>query len=56
MTFESSHWELFCKKSVLKCDFAWKFEVFWIVQSRATLTELGALLKIFLFTRNIDVL
>ena len=43
LTFESSHQELFCKKSILRCAFAKEFEVFWIVQSRGTLTKLGAL-------------
>ena len=31
------------KKGGLRCGFAKKFEVLWIVQSRGTLTELGAL-------------
>ena len=39
----SSHWELFCKKGILRCPFAKEFDVFWIVQSRGTLTKLGAL-------------
>ena len=43
LTFESSHWELFCKKGVLKCAFAKEFEVFWIVQIRGILTKLAAL-------------
>ena len=35
--------ELFCEKGVLKCALAKEFEVFWTVQSRGTLTKLGAL-------------
>ena len=27
LTFESSHWELFCKKGALRCTFAKEFEV-----------------------------
>ena len=34
---------------------AWKFEVFWIVQSRGTLTKLGALLNVCLLAWDIDV-
>ena len=43
LTFESSHWELFCEKGVLTCAFAKEFEVFWIVQSRGILTKLATL-------------
>ena len=43
------------KKSVLRCIFSWEFEVFWIVQSRGTLTKLGALLKACLLAWDIDV-
>ena len=43
------------KKGVLRCIFAWEFEVFWIVQSRGTLTKLGALLKVCLLAWDIDV-
>ena len=43
LTFENSYWELFCKKGVLRCVFAKEPEVFWIVQSRGTLTKLSAL-------------
>ena len=41
----SSHWELFCKKGILRCVFAKEFEAFWIVQRTHwdTLTKLGAL-------------
>ena len=39
----SSHWQLFCKKGILRCAFAKEFEVLWIVQSRGTLRKLGAL-------------
>ena len=42
------------KKGVLRCIFAWEFEVFWIVQSRGTLTKLGALLKVCLLAWDID--
>ena len=52
--WESSHWELFCKKD-LRCVFDWKFEVFWIVKRRIALTKLGALLKICLFAWDIAV-
>ena len=48
-------WKLFCKKSVLRCIFAWEFEAFWIVQSRGTLTKLGALLNVCLLAWDIDV-
>ena len=53
--WESSHWELLCKKDVLRCVFDWKFEVFWIVKRRIALTKLGALLKIYLFAWDIAV-
>ena len=53
--WESSHWELFCKKDVLKCVLDWEFEVFWIVKRRGALTKLGALLKICFFAWDIDV-
>ena len=53
--WESSHWELLCKKDVLRCVFDWKFEVFWIVKRRIALTKLGALLKICLFAWDIAV-
>ena len=43
------------KKGVLRCIFAWEFEAFWIVQSRGTLTKLGALLKVCLLAWDIDV-
>ena len=44
--------------SVKKCSevyFSWEFEAFWIVQSRGTLTKLGALLKVCLLAWDIDV-
>ena len=43
MTFEGSHWELLCKKGILRCAFAKEFEVLWIVKSWGTLTKLGPL-------------
>ena len=43
------------KKSVLRCVFAWKSEALWIVESRGTLTKLGALFKVCLFAWDIDV-
>ena len=52
--WESSHWELFCKKDVLKCVLDWEYEVFWIVKRRGALTKLGALLKMCLFAWDID--
>ena len=55
MKFDKSHWKLFGKKGVLRCIFAWKFEALWIVQSRGTLTKLGALLKVCLLAWDIDV-
>ena len=55
LKFDRSHWKLYCKKGVLKCIFAWEFQAFWIVQSRGTLTKLGALLKICLLAWDIDV-
>ena len=51
--WESSHWELLCKKDVLRCVFDWEFEMLWIVKRRGALTILGALLKICLFLRGI---
>ena len=53
--FESSHWELLCKKGVLRCVFAWENEVFWTIQSQGTLTKLGALLKFCLLAWDVDV-
>ena len=55
LKFDRSHWKLFCKKDVLRCIFAWEFEPLWIVQSRGTLTKLGALLKVCLLAWDIDV-
>ena len=46
---------MFCEKGVLSCIFAWEFEAFWIVQSRCTLTKLGALLKVCILAWDIDV-
>ena len=43
------------KKGILRCIFVWEFEAFWIVQSRGTLTKLGALLKVCLLAWDIDV-
>ena len=43
------------KKKCLRCIFAWEYEALWIVQSRGTLTRLGALLKVCLFAWDIDV-
>ena len=39
--WESSHWELFCKKDVLRCVLDWEFdwEMFWIVKRRGALTK-----------------
>ena len=48
-------WKLFCKKGVLRCIFAWEFKALGIVQSRGTLTKLGALLKDCLLAWDIDV-
>ena len=42
------------KNGVLRCIFTWEFEAFWIVQSRGTLTNLGALLKVCLLAWDID--
>ena len=42
------------KKGVLSCIFAREFETLWIVQSRGTLTKLGALLKVCLLGWDID--
>ena len=53
--WESSHWELFCKKGVLRCVFDQEFEVFWRVQSWGGLTKVGPLLKICLLSQDIDV-
>ena len=53
--WESSHWELFCKKDVLQCVFDWEFDVFQIVKRRGAQTKLGALLKTCLFTWDVDV-
>ena len=47
--WESSYWELFCKKNVLKYVFDYEFEVFQIVKSRDALAKLGVMLKICLF-------
>ena len=44
-----------CKKGILRCIFGWEFEVFWLVQSRSTLTKLGALLKVCFLAWDIDV-
>ena len=55
MKFERSHWKLFRKKGVLRCIFAWEFEALWIVQSRGTLTKLGALLKVCLLAWDMVV-
>ena len=55
MKFDRSYWKLFCKKGVLRCIFAWEFEALWIVQSRGTLTKLGALLKVCFLAWDIDV-
>ena len=41
--FESSHLELLCKIGVLKCIFAWDYEVFQMVQHQ--LRKIVALLK-----------
>ena len=43
------------KKGILRCMFVWEFEAFWIVQSRGTLTKLGALLNVCLLALDIDV-
>ena len=43
------------KTGVLRCIFSLEFEVFWIIQSRGTLTKLGALLKVCLLAWDIDV-
>ena len=53
--WESSHWELLCKKDVLKCVFDQELEVFWIAKRRSALTKLGAMLKIFPFAWDIDM-
>ena len=42
------------KKGILRCMFVWEFEAFWIVQSRGTLTKLGALLNVCLLALDID--
>ena len=55
MKFDRSHQKLFCKKGALRCIFAWEFEAFGIVQSRGTLTKLGALLKVSLLAWDIEV-
>ena len=59
----SSHRELFCKKCLLRCVFAWEFDFFWIVQhqlrkscsleSGGTPAKLGVLLNIFHFVSDV---
>ena len=52
---EISHWELFCKKGVLRCVFAWENEVFWTGQSQGKPGKLSALLKFSLFAWDVDL-
>ena len=54
--WEGSHWQLYCKKDVLRCVFDWEFEVFLIVKRGGALTKLDVVLKICFFAWDIDVL
>ena len=49
LIFKSSHWELFCKKGVLRCVFACELFLFWIVQSRGALNKIRCSFKILPF-------
>ena len=55
LTFKSNHWELFCKKAVLRFALAWEIDVLWIVKNHGTMIKLSALLKFCLLAWDIDV-
>ena len=51
---ESSHWDLFCKKGVLRCVFAWEIKMLCIVQPQ--LGKRAILLKLISIVDSADTL